>query len=225
MGKPVPPRLSFLLASEAPVGLIFRRGPSRVVRIIHWNRKRDTFRYCQHFRGRIFVEDSHISPDGRHWIYFAMGGVAWAIPDTGGTWTAIARVPSLTALTLWAIGGTRLGQGVFTSNNSYWVSLDPTSVCLRDESRLRRDDHPPKNWLPLQEHKLRHGWILRRVPRGYQLEQPEDNTVIDCPKWEWAGWDRDRLAWTESGYLRAARLGAHKLGTIHTLADFNEAPA
>jgi len=37
-------------------------------------------------------------------IYFAMGGVAWAIPKTGGTWTAISRVPSLTALALLATG-------------------------------------------------------------------------------------------------------------------------
>lgn len=28
-------------------------------------------------------------------IYFAMGGVAWAIPATGGTWTAISELRSV----------------------------------------------------------------------------------------------------------------------------------
>jgi hypothetical protein len=52
---------------------------------------------------------------GRHMIYFAMGGVAWAIGETGGTWTAISRLPSLQATALWGQGDTHYGRGMFTS--------------------------------------------------------------------------------------------------------------
>src|SRR5580704_7222016 len=84
-----PPRISVLLAAEAPVGMVFRRGPSKLVRVIHWDRATDKFTPLQWFRGRIFADRSDLSPDGQHMIYFAMGGVAWAIPKTRGSWTAI----------------------------------------------------------------------------------------------------------------------------------------
>src|ERR1700681_4054036 len=87
--KTRPPRLAVLLASEAPVGVVFRRGPTKLVRVVIWNRTNDKFKLGPWFKGRIFVDRSDLSPDGRHMIYFAMGGVAWAIPATGGTWTAI----------------------------------------------------------------------------------------------------------------------------------------
>ena len=72
-------------------------------------------------------------------IYFAMGGVAWAIPATGGTWTAISRVPSLRAIALWGQGDTWGGGGMFTSNTSYWLNLDINTFLIRDDSNLRRD--------------------------------------------------------------------------------------
>ena len=95
------PRLTALLASDAPIGVILRRGPSKSVRLVIWDRANDKFKPGSWFKGRIFADRSDISPDGRHMIYFAMGGVAWAIPATGGTWTAISELPSLKAAALW----------------------------------------------------------------------------------------------------------------------------
>jgi hypothetical protein len=68
------PRLSVLLASEAPVGMVFRRGPTKLVRVFLWDRECDKFKPCQWFKGRIFAEQSDLSPDVRYMIYFAMGG-------------------------------------------------------------------------------------------------------------------------------------------------------
>jgi hypothetical protein len=84
--NPCPPRLSVLLASDAPVGVVLRRGPSKLVQLVIWDRASDKFKPGQCFRGRIYAERSDLSPDGRHMLYFAMGGLAWAIPATGGTW-------------------------------------------------------------------------------------------------------------------------------------------
>jgi hypothetical protein len=83
------PRLSVLLASEAPVGVVFRRGPTKLVRAILWDRSTDEFEPGQWFQGKIYADRSDLSPDGRHMIYFAMRGVAWSIRATEGTWTAI----------------------------------------------------------------------------------------------------------------------------------------
>jgi len=235
--KPHPPRLDVLLASEAPVGLVFRRGPRKLVRVVAWNREQDTFKPGQWFKGRIYVDRSDLSPDGKHLIYFAMGGVRWAIAATKGTWTAISCVPSITALALWGQGDTWGGGGMFTSNHSYWLEANQTTFPIRDDSGLRRLAARPhasrlerdgwvikdKAWnRPAFEKAIANGWSLRRIgwDGGYELEQPGE-CRLSFPNWEWADWDRHRLAWTESGCLKAAHLGSHKLGPIHTLCDFN----
>lgn len=64
-GKLTPaPRLIALLASEAPVGIVFRRGPSKLVRVILWNRETDEFTPGQWFKGRIYPDRSDISQMG-----------------------------------------------------------------------------------------------------------------------------------------------------------------
>ncbi|MDP9115214.1 MAG: hypothetical protein M3O20_16215, partial [Acidobacteriota bacterium] len=64
--KTRPPRLDVLLASEAPVGVVFRRGPTKMVRMILWDRTNDKFKPGPWFKGRIFADRSDLSPDGRH---------------------------------------------------------------------------------------------------------------------------------------------------------------
>lgn len=156
-----PPRLSFLLASDAPVGIVLRRGPSKMVRVFLWNREKDKFKPSSWFKGKIYAELSDLSPDGRYMIYFAMGGVAWAIPETGGTWTAISQVPSLKAIALWGQGDTRGGGGVFTSNRSYWLKSDANTYLIRDTTELRRDSKRPAT-----SHEEHHGWIWTNKQSG-----------------------------------------------------------
>ncbi len=197
-----PPRLSVLLASEAPIGLVLRRGPTNLVRVVVWDRAKDKFKPGPWFKGRIFADRSGLSPDGRRLIYFAMGGLAWAIPATGGTWTAISRLPSLKAIALWGQGGTGAGGGIFTSNRSFWLDADSNTLLLRDDSGLRREMQPPAEsrnemhgWVLKEgsaedrvfEKNLREGWILRRAGRraGYELEQPNE-CKLAFPTWEWA---------------------------------------
>ena len=236
--KSCPPRLAVLLASESPVGVIFRRGPTKLVRVVIWNRTNDKYKLGPWFQGRIFADRSDLSPDGRHMIYFAMGGVAWAIPATGGTWTAISKLPSLKATALWGQGDTWSGGGIFTSNRSFWLDADSSTSFIRDDSGFYRERYRPKQsrmersgWVlkktndstrPLLEKTVREGWILRRIGWNgrYELEQPGE-CKLTLRSWEWADWDRHRLVWAEGGCLRTARLGTHKLGPVHTLYDFN----
>lgn len=54
--KPPPPcRLQVLLARRAPIGVIFRRGPSKWVQIIKWDTQRDVFEEGKWFHGHIYV--------------------------------------------------------------------------------------------------------------------------------------------------------------------------
>jgi hypothetical protein len=230
-----------LLAAESPIGVVFRRGPSKLVRVILLNRETDKFTAGQWFKGKIYPDRSDLSPDGRHMIYFAMGGVAWAIPKTGGTWTAISRVPSLTALALWPQGDTWCSGGMFTSNSSYW--LDTHHESLRNDTKLKRVFVRPApsrmerdGWVRKEtsrkaklfvvfEKEMPKGWILRMRQNylidRYELQQREHGLTLEFPTWEWADLDRKRLVWAEQGCLRAARIEPRKLGAAHTLYDFN----
>src|SRR5215470_7646047 len=69
-----PARLHVLLARDARLGVVIRRGPSRSVCTLLWDRKTDKFQLGQWMRGRIYERRSDLSPDGKHLIYFAMNG-------------------------------------------------------------------------------------------------------------------------------------------------------
>src|SRR5213082_1309660 len=97
-----PARLHVLIARAAKVGLVIRRGPSKSVCTVLWNRERDTFKLGQWMRGRIYERRSDLSPDGRHLIYFAMNG-RWQI-GAKGSGAGILRVPDLEAISLFSKG-------------------------------------------------------------------------------------------------------------------------
>lgn len=123
----VPARLYVILAREAPVGVVFRRGPSKWVQIIKWNTETDTFEPGQWFHGRIYENRCDLSPDGKLLVYFASDQrpLSKSIrPDVGvgQAWTAISKPPYLTALAIWPNGGTWEGGSLFVSNNEVQIS-------------------------------------------------------------------------------------------------------
>jgi hypothetical protein len=148
-----------LLAREADVGVILRRGPTQWWRVTLWDTKRDTFEGGQWFRGRIYPEKCDVSPNGKLFIYFA-GQFHTRNADKGyrDTWTAVSRPPFLTALTLWPIGDTWAGTGVFIDN--YTVSVIAFApqhhpkhplgpLTLVDDAQIA-DNRPQPSW--------NHGW-------------------------------------------------------------------
>jgi hypothetical protein len=113
-------RIHVLLAREEPLGVVIRRGPSKQVCTVQWNRRDDDFQVGQWLRGRIYERRSDLSPDGKHLIYFAMNG-KWS-SESRGSWTAISRAPYLKAVTFFPKGDCWLGGGLFTGNRSYWLN-------------------------------------------------------------------------------------------------------
>ena len=192
MPSTFPPRQHVLLARDAPMAVILRRGPSKAVCSILWDRRNDTFTLGQWLRGRIYERRSDLSPDGRHLIYFAMNG-KWD-GETGGSWTAISRAPYLKAIMLLGKGDCWNGGGFFTGKGTYWLNdgyghkpLLSCSAVTRDAAykpashfggecpsayypRLLRDGWTliGKEGAQLDsrttfEKPLPHGWLLRKI--------------------------------------------------------------
>ncbi|MCA9617282.1 MAG: hypothetical protein R3B99_25200 [Polyangiales bacterium] len=106
-------RLHAFVATEARVGVILRRGPTRHVRLIRWDLSNDTFEPGQWLLGRIYEDRCGLSPDGRLFVYFA-GKHGTKL----GTFTALCRPPFFTALALWPDGSTWGGGGFFETRRS-----------------------------------------------------------------------------------------------------------
>lgn len=117
-------KLHVLLATNAPVGVILRRGPSKWVQLIKWDLATDTFFPGQWFHGRIYENRCDLSPDGTLFIYFAlkMNILSPDYPEYKGSWTAISKPPYLTALALWPKGDTWGGGGFFLTEKKLWIN-------------------------------------------------------------------------------------------------------
>lgn len=101
-------RLYFMVARAARTAVVFRRGPTKQVQMLHWDLARDVVTPGQWLSGRLYNERCDLSPSGRLLVYFA-GKFTGDIP----TFTAICRPPYFTALALWKEHGTWGGGGCF----------------------------------------------------------------------------------------------------------------
>lgn len=170
-----------VLARQAPIGAIFLRAPGNWTQLIKWNTATDTFDMGQWFRGRIYERRCDLSPSGDKLIYFAAKHhLRRAHPSYTSTWTAISRIPYLTALALWPNGGTTYhGGGVFFTEdriglNSY---VHRASNPARDSPAEAHPDHRPPpgvQVLPLAFTSGDQLLPLRLVRDGWTLTTPGD---------------------------------------------------
>ena len=225
-----PPRLHVLTAMGGPAALVLRRGPSGVVATVGWDRESHAFTPGQWLKGRIYEHRADISPDGRHWVYFASKGGSHA-------WTAVARVPWLRALVFRPQSSTWCGGGAFTAEGRLWLNgagpLEPDASC---ELRAAAPDAYPHSTDGFHGGNLyaamleRRGW--RREGQGYEAVLRRDlpgggwvelsfvlharnravisnrYAVVDAagaraerPDWEWADLWGDRLQFAARGAL------------------------
>ena len=128
-------RLYVITARQMPRAVIFRRGPSKHVRLISWNMSRDTFELGQWFKGRIYERRCDLSPRGEQLIYFASN-----FGRTPASWTAVSRPPYFTALLMWPKGDAWGGGGHFLT--SAQIGLNHS----RYQMKMREGDSLPKGW-------------------------------------------------------------------------------
>ncbi|MGB3409395.1 MAG: hypothetical protein WBA67_18075, partial [Jannaschia sp.] len=83
--------LTLFFAIETDRAVILRRGPARHTRMILWHRDTDQFEDGQWITKKVYADRGDLSPDGRHFLYFALDG-QWA-GLARGAYTAVSRPP------------------------------------------------------------------------------------------------------------------------------------
>lgn len=134
-------RIHILFARESSYAVVIRRGPSKHVCTVGWDRDDNSFSVGQWLKGRIYGRRSDLSPDGKHMIYFAMNG-RWE-SETRGSWTAISKAPYLKAIGLWGKGDCWNGGGVFLSNSNYWINRGYGHIPLLIPEELTESEEYP----------------------------------------------------------------------------------
>jgi hypothetical protein len=164
-----------ILARDAHVGVVVRRGPSPWCQLTLWDTERDVFTEGSWFHGRIFAERCDLSPDGRLFVYSAYQGGRSRSSYTD-CWTAVSRPPWLHALALWPIGTTYGGGGRFAG---------PRRLILRGAGDAHRE-HPARG--------------LEIVPGVAECHR----TTGEVPGAGWTGRDHaNRLVYAKDGCLFA----------------------
>ena len=193
----VPARIFVLLAREQPIGLVLRRGPTKKVCTIRWDRSTDRFQLGQWIKGRIYSHRCDLSPDGQFFLYFA-ANYGRTKPPLDGSWTGLSRVPYVKALGLWAKGDGWNGGGCFVDDTRYWIHEGEHDMAHRTIhepegfERVSNDWNAQSNgpWPGIYVARLlRDGWTLksrrdpparpsdvlqRELPGGWILEQTVD---------------------------------------------------
>jgi hypothetical protein len=141
---PSTPKSQVLLASKAPVAVIFYR-KSRLttycLQLDYEKRKsgyRDKLNKGSRFYGRIFPERCDLSRDGSLMIYFAMRGKRTMGRSDPATWTALCTPPWLTAHLFYPNGSTWGGGGVFLRDRRLVVFNTPPEDAGPEYETFRR---------------------------------------------------------------------------------------
>lgn len=116
-------RIDGILAREAPIAVVFRRGPSKLTQQLLWNTETDEITPGQWIAGRVHTKRCDLSPDGKLLVgaYTNYSGPAIEVAAVDDRvkywhrsgWTAVSRPPHFTALALWFMGGSYNGGGIW----------------------------------------------------------------------------------------------------------------
>jgi hypothetical protein len=202
IGQSTPPRLAstrlyVLLARTAPVGVVFRRGPSKHVLALSWDIQRHEFRVGQWFKGRIYERRCDLSPSGEKLIYFA---AKYRAPLF--TWTAVSRPPFLTALAIWPKGDAWGGGGLFTNERTIALNHRKEQMGLAEGFKLPKSMHVEQCGThpgsgeddPIWSMRLlRDGWTMKQTPGGW--ENKKGSKIWHEFSLPWI-WTKSRGTWT-----------------------------
>ena len=186
-----PARLFVILAREAPLAVIVRRGPSRWVQLILWHTDSDTFEPGQWFHGRIYERRCDLSPDGTRFVYFVNKINSHTLRDKAYTyaWSAVSTPPYLTTLALWPKGDCWHGGGLFEDNRTLLLNhapfqatphprhLPPKQLRVMPNPLARGEDSP------IYHRRLkRDGWIMEQ---DSLWTRPQDGNTLHMEQGWW----------------------------------------
>lgn len=168
-----------IIARAADRGVIFRRGPSKQVRLISWNLANNTFDLGQWFKGQIYVRKCDLTPDGTKLVYFAAKH-----QGTHPTWIAVSTPPYLTAHVLWRGLGTWNDISLFETGSVLALATYRSDSSLEPEQgfavpcQLRVKHKPwPGHFYKIADHErlVRDGWVVTEGDPRYRSE------FVDAP--------------------------------------------
>lgn len=244
-----PARLHVIPALRSDKALILRRGPTRHVASMLWDRKTGVLELGQWLSGRIYEHRCDLSPDARHMIIFAGNGKK--------AWTALSRAPWLTAIAYWEFGSTWFGGGAFTAAGHVFGNGFDLGRDLPDGLRAAANDAYPSgtdgfhmgSFFPAMLEAR--GWAITggtrydvtlsktvhddvalhlRFEHGFRTRGTIANPVYglskgdiqtDMPDWEWAEPWQDGLQVASGGKIWHVPLGRGGPGKAEMLHDLN----
>lgn len=108
LSTPLPPRLYGIVATQAPIAVIFQRGPGRRWGLYRWDLSSGDFEVGAGFTGTLYPRRCDLSPDGRLLYAFVLKGGKGEFVGQAGlkTYSAVSRAPWLYALAAWPESGT-----------------------------------------------------------------------------------------------------------------------
>lgn len=172
-------RIYGIMAREAPICVLFRRGPSDWTQLIKWHTGSDIFEAGHWFKGHVYERRCDLSPNGKFLIYFVSKINARTIQDTDGytyAWTAVSEPPAYKAVLLWPKGDCWHGGGLFESNKDIWLNhrpdrAQPHPSHVSSMFTVVPNPHASGENEPIQSMRLeRDGWICAQQgkikPRG-----------------------------------------------------------
>ena len=145
------PRLHIAFASESSTAAILKRGPSGWAQLLLWDTASDAVKPGSWFHGRIYEDGCSVSPDGRLFAYFATKYRGEKTRGINDAWTAISKLPYLTALALWPQADTWGGSASFVDNKTLIIDCPHWEL-------LKTDDSLPKGFTVLPR------WIGNDAP-------------------------------------------------------------
>jgi len=165
----VPPRLYVLLARDAPVGVIFRRGPTDWTEMIRWDIERDTFERGEWLRGTVYPRRSDLSPDGGLLVYAA---AEYASSDEERrVYSAVSRPPFFHPLARW--DGAHLAGGGGEFEGSSRLRLNHPSLegpdLPREAGIVVRPYAEPMHGGAERARMIRDGWWVTAEPDGAEV--------------------------------------------------------
>lgn len=244
------PRLHVITATQSPLAVVLRRGPSQHVASLLWDRETGEIGLGQWLRGRIYEHRSDLSPDGQHMIYFAMKG--------GQAYTVISRTPWLHAIAFFPQDSTWHGGGAFTAGGRVFLNGGGTLPAGADGLLQAPTDAYPHGTDGFHmgdlyaEMQVARGWnkaggsgyaarLTRPIDTDWSLELafqtgrkgraivsnvyallgPDGNRLAQ-PDWEWADIWQDGLHVAARGALHHLRLSPDgSVGTPRVIQDFS----
>lgn len=142
----VAPRIHIEFSSVSPMAAILRRGPTRWVRLLAWNTLTDAIEGGSWFHGRIYEDQCSVSPDGKLFAYFASKHHGRKTRGVGYAWTAVSKLPWLTALALWPQSDTWGGGARFADNRTLIIDC-PHWEDLKTQDRLPKGFTVHARWI------------------------------------------------------------------------------